>query len=45
MAEHGYEARDIAKMLRDADGGALAQRTYMHPEVRNVDFLDELLGS
>jgi hypothetical protein len=45
MAEQGYEAHDIAKMLRHADGGALAQRTYMHPRVRNVDFLDELLDS
>jgi integrase len=44
MAEQGYEAHDIAKMLRHADGGVLAQRTYMHPRVRNVDFLDELLG-
>lgn len=42
MAEQGYEAHDIAKMLRHADGGALAQRTYMHPKVRNVDFLDDL---
>lgn len=44
MAEQGYEAHDIAKMLRHADNGALAQRIYMHPKVRNVDFLDELLG-
>jgi integrase len=44
MAEQGYEAHDIAKMLRHADGGALAQRTYMHPRVRNVDFLDDLFG-
>ena len=44
MAEQGYEAHDIARMLRHADGGALAQRTYMHPKVRNVDFLDDLLG-
>jgi hypothetical protein len=27
MAEQGYEAHDIAKMLRHTDGGALAQRT------------------
>jgi integrase len=44
MAEQGYEAHDIAKMLRHADGGALAQRTYMHPKVRNVDVLDDVLG-
>jgi integrase len=42
MAEQGYEAHDIARMLRHADGGALAQRTYMHPKVRRVDFLDAL---
>ena len=30
-------------MLRHADGGALAQRTYMHPKVRAVDFLDDVL--
>jgi hypothetical protein len=29
--------------LAQADGGALAQRTYMHPKVRAVDFLDDLL--
>jgi hypothetical protein len=44
MAEHGYEAHDISRMLRHADGGAPAQKTYMHPKVRNVDFLDDLLG-
>jgi|tagenome__1003787_1003787.scaffolds.fasta_scaffold20985688_2 integrase len=43
MAERGYEAHDIARMLRHADGGALAQRTYMHPKVRAVDFLDDVL--
>lgn len=43
MAERGYEAHDIAKMLRHADGGALAQKTYMHPKVRAVDFLDDVL--
>lgn len=41
MAEQGYEVHDIAKMLRHADGGALAQRIYMHPKVRSVDFLDD----
>lgn len=45
MAERGYEAHDIARMLRQADGGALAQRTYMHPRVRAVDFLDDVLRS
>jgi integrase len=44
MAERGYEAHDIAKMLRHADGGALAQRTYMHPKVRAVDFVDDMLA-
>jgi hypothetical protein len=43
MAERGYQAHDIANMLRQADGGALAQRTYMHPKVRAVDFLDDVL--
>ncbi len=45
MAEQGYEAHDIARMLRHVDGGALAQRTYMHPKVRTVDFLDAALGT
>lgn len=45
MAEQGYEAHDIAKVLRHADGGALAQRTYMHPAVTPVDFLDNVFGS
>jgi integrase len=44
MAERGYEAHDIARMLRHADGGALAQRTYMHPKVRRIDFLDHTLA-
>lgn len=44
MAERGYQAADIARMLRHADGGALAQRTYMHPKVRSVDFLDDAIG-
>ena len=44
MAERGYQAHDIANMLRHADGGTLAQRTYMHPKVRAVDFLDDVLG-
>jgi integrase len=43
MAERGYEAHDIARMLRHADGGALAQRTYMHPKVRAVDFIEDLM--
>lgn len=44
MAENGYEAHDIARMLRHADGGRLAQQTYMHPKVRSVDFLDRGAG-
>jgi hypothetical protein len=44
MAEQGYEAHDIARTLRHADGGALAQRTYMHPKARRVDFLVDVLG-
>jgi integrase len=44
MAEQRYEAHDIARMLRHADGGALAQRTYMHPKVRPVDLLDDALS-
>ena len=31
MAERGYQAHDIARTLRQADGGVLAQRIYMHP--------------
>jgi integrase len=42
MAERGYQAHDIAKMLRHAGGGALAQKTYMHPKVRAVDFIDDV---
>jgi integrase len=45
MAERGYEAHDIARLLRHADGGALAQRTYMHPKVRAVDWLDQALAA
>ena len=44
MAERGYQAHDIARMLRHADGGALAQKTYMHPKVRAVDFVDHVLS-
>ena len=43
MAERGYQAHDIARTLRQADGGALAQRVYMHPKARAVDFLDDVL--
>ncbi len=41
MAEQGYEAHDIARTLRHADGGAIAQRIYIQPKIRNVDFLDD----
>jgi hypothetical protein len=41
MAEQGFEGHDIARMLRHAEGGLLAQRTYIHPRARNVDALDQ----
>jgi integrase len=44
MAEHGYEAHDIAKALRHADGGRTAQQFYMHPKVRALDFVDKAQG-
>jgi integrase len=41
MAESGYNAHDISRILRHADGGRLAQQTYMHPTVKSIDFLDD----
>jgi integrase len=43
MAERGYGAADIAAMLGHADGGVLALKTYIHPKVRAVDFVDDVL--
>lgn len=45
MAEAGYGPADLARHLGHADGGALALRTYVHPTVRRVDFLDAKFGS
>jgi integrase len=44
MAEQGYGAADIAAMLGHADGGVLALKTYIHPKVRAVDFVDDVLA-
>jgi integrase len=44
MAEHGYGAADIAATLGHADGGVLALKTYIHPKVRAVDFVDDVLA-
>ena len=44
MAEHGYGAADIAATLGHADGGVLALKTYIHPKVRAVDFVDGVLA-
>jgi integrase len=46
MADHGYSAARIASHLGHADGGVLAQRTYMHPTMIDAPaFVDEALGS
>ena len=44
MAERGYGAADIAALLGHADGGVLALKTYIHPKVRAVDFVDDVLS-
>jgi hypothetical protein len=44
MAERGYQAHDIARMLRHADGGALALKTYIHSKVRSADFVGRRAG-
>ena len=46
MADNGLSAAQIASQLGHADGGVLAQRTYIHPAmVRDLDFVDDALGS
>jgi integrase len=45
MADHGYNAAQIASHLGHADGGVLAQKTYIHPAAIDVSFLDDALGS
>lgn len=46
MADHGYSAAQIASHLGHADGGVLAQRTYIHPAMLAAPaFIDEALGS
>jgi len=46
MADQGLSAAQIASQLGHADGGVLAQRTYIHPAmVRDLDFIDRALGS
>lgn len=44
MADHGCTAAQIASHLGHADGGVLAQRTYIHPAKIDVAFLNEVLG-
>lgn len=44
MADQGYSAAQIASHLGHADGGVLAQRTYIHPAAIDVSFLDDALG-
>lgn len=43
MAEHGFTAAQIATQLRHADGGVLALRTYVHPELPDVAFIDDII--
>jgi integrase len=43
MAATGATSYDIARMLRHADGGRLAQRTYIHGDAPDVAFLDTAL--
>jgi integrase len=40
MAQAGAEPYDIARMLRHADGGRLAQQTYVHNDAPDVAYLD-----
>ena len=44
MAERGDGAADIAALLGHADGGLLALKTYIHPKVRAVDFVDDVVA-
>lgn len=43
MAREGYGAAQIASHLGHSDGGALALRTYIHPERLDATFVDEAL--
>jgi len=45
MADTGLTAAQIASHLGHADGGVLAQRTYIHPAAVDVSFLDAVLGA
>lgn len=44
MADNGCSAAHIASYLGHADGGVLAQRTYIHPTMVKPDFIDDALG-
>lgn len=45
MADNGYSAAQIASHLGHADGGVLAQRTYIHPAmIAAPTFVDDALG-
>jgi integrase len=44
MAAQGLSAAHIAAQLGHADGGQLALRTYIHPTLAPVDFMDEALA-
>jgi integrase len=42
MDKHGFTASRIAAHLGHADGGVLAQRTYIHAEIADApDFIDD----
>ena len=43
VAERGYGAADIAAMLGHA-GGVPALKTYIHPKVRPVNFVDGVMS-
>jgi integrase len=45
MAHEGYGAAQIAQHLGHSDGGALALRTYIHPDgLDSTEFVDEAFG-
>jgi integrase len=45
MAEKGFSAAHIATQLGHADGGRLAQSTYIHLDrLKSTDFVDEVLA-
>lgn len=45
MNATGATPADIARVLRHADGGRLAQQTYVHPDAPDVTFLDEVFSA